>query len=363
MATNYLKWIKYFFVFLLAIALPFSIFTSRVFAADTLYSTTSNGRDVLEDISLPYYASGTNTSYSSFLTVGKASIDSIFLADITFDVSCVKYDTGIVLTISYKPMTATYDSQQAVYPISSFDGVTVSFNLPRRITYGGEYSSDTELVTLTIGGSYGEFSDLFLTSTNYQGLVINNWTSTDNTYHHFRIDTRYIGFDGYNSFIGSYTNYSGTDLILYFCQTLENCVGYTDTISVRTSFAYDIDYFPNALSYADREQLLKLDQISGDLDELLSAGDGQFDNMHDQMQDTSDKADQANQDIQNNAPKPDINDTVNDTSDVIDEALSGEAFDKLSDLLSAIFANTLISTILLISVAVGAVKYIFFGKG
>lgn len=363
MATNFSKWIKYLFV-LLAFALPFSVFTARAFAADTLYSTSSNGRDISTRINCRAFESGSTSGGSLEMRVGVASIDSIYLESITFDISYAQFSNGLVLNINYKPMTATYDNQTAVFPISAFESVSVSFYLPVRNSSDASYSDVYEWVTLIIGGNYGgSYTDLFLTTATSPAGVWDYWTSSSYLYHHFRIDTRYIDFSDGFIYTGSYTQYSGVQLLTYVAQTLESEIGYNPNILARTSFALDINYFPDALSFAEREQLLKLDQITGDLDELLNGGSGQFDDTKDQMQDASDKAEQGNQDIQDNAPKPDINDTVNDTSDVIDGALSGESFDKISDLLSAIFANTLISTILLISVAVGAVKYIFFGKG
>lgn len=366
MAISFSKWINVAIAAVVLLALSLFTFTDSASAAVVnSYSVVSNSRDVLTSITLPVPSSSTAVASSPLLKVGNALIDGVFYNDFTFDVSYQRRTNnynGVLINFNFRPMYAKYDGDTSVFKISEFSGHTVSLYLPQ--WNGSYYDTAYEWVPLTIGGNYGtNYSNLFLTQYKpSNGLQAYNWTSSDYTYHHFTFDTSFAQFSP-PVYSGPYSNYSGIDLLTYVAQTLTLRLGYDSNIQARTSVAFNINYFPDVLSYAEKAQLEKLDNISGDLDELLNVGSGQFDDTKDQMQDASDKAEQGNQDIQNNAPKPDINDTVGDTSDVIDGALSGESFDKISDLLSAIFANTLISTILLISVAVGAVKYIFFGKG
>lgn len=364
MATNYSKWINVAIAAVVVLALSVCTFTDRASAAViNSYAIISNNRDINTSVSLSRLSSSSSVITSDNIDLGKCTIDGVFYSDFIFNASYQRSNGNFLLNFNYKPMYAKYDSDTSVFKISEFSGFTISFYLPQYNSSANNYTTTYEWVPLTIGGNYGtNYSNLFLTQYKPSvGVKAYNWTSSDYTFHHFAFEW---SDDNINeTFNGAYSAYSNADRFRYLCQTLDRLLGFDASIKVKTSVAFDINYFPDVLSYAEKAQLEKLDNISGDLDELLNSGSGQFDDTKDQMQDASDKAELGNQDIQNNAPKPDINDTVNDTSDVIDEALSGESFDKISDLLSAIFANTLISTILLISVAVGAVKYIFFGKG
>lgn len=384
-------------IVLLVFCIPFLGFTEYAYA-DTVqdYEITENASADKSATAVFTNVYPDNAEATNSIVLGTASIGGVYYSDLTFDATIMNYRYGepssdsytgyqSTTNFNYKPMYATLDNVTSHLSVEDFDGYIITMYLPTFELYSDgtkiTYSGEAELVSLTIGGSYGSVERLFIDESVINGIIFSSWDSENFTYWHFMINSRFntLTSTDYIKYYGSFSNYTGDDLLTYIAMSL--CTvnfwnyAYTDSFNNKpflyayTDFYVNINYFANQLTEYEKELLSKiesleaeLEQVNNNINDLLNYGSGSFDDLEQDIGNASDKAEQGNQEIQDNAPKPDIDNTHDDTTNIIDTVLT-EHGENVSNILGAILGSNIINGMLLISISVGAIKYIFFGKG
>lgn len=244
---------KYILTFFICFSLFICSFTSVTFADTPLFELKPSS---IYNVEFP------DGAFNSPLSLGRVFVDGVYATDFEFRVN---YGANSVLFFRFVPCSYLYDGDTAALSYENFYGYKLRFELPIYEKAPGEqYGAYTtyEVVELTIGADYGG-TNIWTSDNVILPGTVNLRRIDSQSQFIFVIDARYITYDT-AKFSGSYSNYTGLDLLQYICATLKALEApLVDGESyVSTNFVFDVNYFPELLSYADREQLGKLDDIN-----------------------------------------------------------------------------------------------------
>lgn len=275
-------------------------------------------------------------------------------------------------------------------------GFEITFYLPRYVD-GAYETTFTRPVTLRFGSSYGSYGVLGSNLT-YMGVRSTTYEPSSGNYFSFLL----WNLKSYNNttvYSGEYDQYDYTSVqyLAYVLQTLKylqanNSSGFNSNANFWVYGQFRGDAFANV----DTEEFLLIkntvqnivsegnSEIKAELDVILSQqqetqelidelvqlqddmlhyGEGSFDEMGNEMDSIVGDINNSN-DIIGNVDRVEPDDAESAVDDVINDILSNEqASSVLNKIMSLLTSIGVVNTLILISLATGLIKYIFFGRG
>lgn len=209
---------------------------------------------------------------------------------------------------------------------------------------------------------------------NYFGIMIYNLEYYSNPYY-----VTYFGDSIGSTFYDVFKNNSTIEGIFYFAQTvnyLYNNNLMDDWIALHPNYIWQFGiYFGDTFNQYNTPNQQITNNVIGNIgndinnnlnnqfNELENMGSGSFDGLESELGDLSDSINNSNN-IINDVDRPSV-DSVDNAVSILDTVLdnTSDSFGFMSDIMSIFFDNVYVSSIMLLSLSAGLLKYIFFGRG